>query len=203
LSRGGLIMLVFVVACYAFFIARASRGHRFRLLGLAVGIGLLVTGVFHGVATLLEEARMFRLESTRLAMLLGRAPVVSSSDSRWELLRTSWDLVRERPLLGSGTAHTNTMVQGPHNIYLRQWIDSGLGGAICYVWLLAAGGVLFYRRGYRPGLVYTGVVAIQGMFSHNLLDERPFLAVYAVMLTLSYLNAGEDPDVRDRRTLAA
>ena len=74
-------------------------------------------------------------------------------------------------------------------MYLGRWLDGGLLGLVTYLWLLAAMAFLFWKRGSGRGLAFTGLVALQGFFTHNLLEERLFLVVLGVLLTLSFRDA--------------
>jgi O-antigen ligase len=83
------------------------------------------------------------------------------------------------------------MRQGPHNIYISRWLDNGLIGLVCFLGLLAAVGITFWKRRYTSGLVFIGVLVIEGFFSHNLLEERAFLVLLGTFLTLSFFSATE------------
>jgi hypothetical protein len=62
---------------------------------------------------------------------------------------------------------------------------------ISFLWLLGAAGVTFWKRRFTTGLVFTGVLVIEGFFSHNLLEERGFLILFGLFLTLSFFSATE------------
>jgi len=118
-------------------------------------------------------------------------PIVTPQESRIALLRESWDLIHESPWWGYGAGYTYTLEQGPHNIYVHQWLNNGIGGLLCYVWLLIAVARVFWQRRSRAGLVFIGIVTLEGLFSHNLLEERAFLVALGVLLTMSYFQAAE------------
>ena len=191
LSRGGLIMLAFLLVFYLYGIARRKRG-RLRLLGTLAGVACLGGLIALGSSQLMQRASIFALPSqTREGMLTGRESLVPQDEARVRLLNESLGVVRESPILGFGSGYTYTMGEGPHNIYLQQWINNGIAGLGCYVWLLIAAVHLFWRRRNYAGLAFMGVVALEGMFSHNLLEERAFLVGFGVLLTLSYFEASE------------
>jgi O-antigen ligase len=191
LSRGGAVLLALVVCCYVPCVVRdaARRGVGVVVIRLAALL-LLVGGTYAATSRLIDQ-RMFAGTGSRVGMLLGTQQVVGPRESRIGLLAESWELVREAPLLGYGSGFTFAMPQGPHNIYLSRWLDNGLAGVVSYTWLLAACCLTFWRRRHAAGLVFMAVVVIEGFFSHNLLDERVFLLLIGVLLTLSAYGATE------------
>lgn len=191
LSRGGAILLAFVVACYVPCVVRQAARRGIGVVVMRVVALVFLIGATYAATTRLLDQRMFAGPGSRIGMLLGRQEVVGPRESRIALLAESWELVRQAPLLGYGSGYTFSMPQGPHNIYLSRWLDNGLAGMISYIWLLVAAGLTFLRRRYAVGMVFTGVVAIEGFFSHNLLDERIFLVLLGMLLTLSATSASE------------
>jgi len=187
-SRGGFVLLAFVVGCYAVGVARhgSRRGGRVLMLQAAACV-LLLAGISAAAQTLVTRG-VFG-SGTRVQMFLGEREIVTTNNARVQLLAHSWDLIRQSPLLGYGSGYSFAMPQGPHNIYLSRWLDNGLIGLVSFVWLLVAACVTFRARRYTPGLVFTGVLAIEGLFSHNLLDERVFHLLLGMMLTASALQA--------------
>jgi O-antigen ligase len=161
LSRGGAILLAFVVCCYVPCVVRDAlrRGPRVIVMRL-VALVALVAGTYVGITELISQ-RMFSGRGSRVEMLLGKEKVVGDRESRVGLLAESWEMVREAPWLGYGSGFTMSMPQGPHNMYVSRWLDNGLPGVVSYVWLLGAAGFLLWRRRYLPGLVFMGVVAPQ------------------------------------------
>jgi len=191
LSRGGFLLLGLVVCCYAPCVVRqAARRGMFVLVTRLAALLLLVAGMYFATTRLISQ-RMFADPGSRIGMLLGKREVVGPRESRIGLAVQSWELVREAPMLGYGSGFTYTLPQGPHNIYLSRWLDNGLAGVVSYVWLIAAAGLTFWRRRYTSGLVFITAVAIEGFFSHNLLEERVFLLVLGVLLTLSAYSTTE------------
>ena len=190
LSRGAVGLLAFLVTCYVVSIVRHAR-HRGigTIAGYLAAFGSLVAVTVVAVNMMLGQ-RMFT-QASRVAMLLGRERVVGPRESRVQLLQYAWDLVRDSPFLGYGSGFTATTGLGPHNIYIARWLDNGLIGVVCFVWLLAAMGVTFWKRRYTTGLVFTGVVVVEGFFSHNLMEERAFIVVLGMFLTLSFFSTGE------------
>jgi O-antigen ligase len=190
LSRGGILMLAFVLVCYTYMMVRRKGRGRIRLLGAVAVVACLGSMIFLASEQLMQRASIFSLPSqNRQGMLLGRDAIVSPQEGRLRLLEESWALIHEAPILGFGSGFTYTTGEGPHNIYLQQWINNGIGGLICYLWLLIAATRLFWSRRSRAGLVFMGVVSLEGWVSHNLLEERVFLVSLGVLLTVSYFRA--------------
>jgi len=193
LSRAGALLFAFLLACYCYRAVQTSQVKLSRLVVRLVGIGSMVAVAAAAGVALVRQAAVFQLPSSRLSMLFGRTPVLPADDPRAAVFAESWRLIREAPLLGHGGGYSNRVAgefwEGPHNVYLQQWINGGLGGLVCIVWLLVASASVFFRRRSYSGMVFTGLAAIQGFFSHSLLDERAFLFLLGVLLTTSYFAA--------------
>jgi O-antigen ligase len=191
LSRGGAILLAFVVCCYVPCVVRdAARRGTTVIVTRLVALVLLIGATYAGTTRLIDQ-RMFSGEGSRVEMLLGKRKVVGPRENRVQILEEGWELVRASPWLGYGSGFTFTLPEGPHNMYVSRWLDNGLPGVVSYVWLLAAASLVFWRRRYLPGLVFMGAVVIEGVFSHNLLEERAFLLLLGMLLSLSVFTARE------------
>jgi len=191
LSRGGALLLAFVVCCYGPCVVRHAARHGARALVVRVtALVLLVAGTYFATTRLISQ-RMFSGPGSRIEMLFGKQQIVGPRESRIGLAAQAWELVEQAPMLGYGSGFTYTLPQGPHNIYLSRWLDNGLAGLASFMWFLVAIALAFWRRRYMPGLVFIGIVAMQGFFSHNLFEERVFLLLVGVLTTLSVFNATE------------
>lgn len=191
-SRGGALALGFVVLCYGYCAVVQLRDQPVRALGRALVIVVLIASTVGAARVLTGRLEMFSssFSTSRVGILLGRQKVVPTREPRVAALNESLQLVRESPIIGMGGGFTyKRMREGPHNIYLQQWINSGLFGLVAYLWTLAAAGYLFYTRRHRNGMVFVALVTIEGLFSHNLLEERAFLVPLGVLLTLSFYAA--------------
>jgi len=198
LSRGAAILLAFVITCYAICVVRQARRRGAATLLKRLAAITLLLGITSAAVTILIGQRMFATSGSRIEMLFGRRQMIGPRESRVELLQYSWELVRKSPLVGYGSGFTFTMRQGPHNIYISRWLDNGLIGLVCFLGLLAAVGVTFWKRRYTAGLVFVGVLVIEGFFSHNLLEERAFLVLLGIFLTLSFFSAPEPVGIPTR-----
>ena len=192
LSRGGMVLLAFVICCYGPCVVRQAMRRGFAvLLTRLVALVVLVYGTYAATSRLMNQRMFSGGGDGRVAMLLGKKRMIGKHESRVELVAESWAMVREHPWLGYGSGYTFSLPEGPHNMYISRWLDNGLVGAVTYLWLLAAATLLFWRRRYLPGVVFMGVVAGEGFFSHNLLEERAFLVLLGVLLAQSFFHASE------------
>lgn len=89
--------------------------------------------------------------------------ISSSNNIRWEIWKTTGEIIKQKPLLGTGlgnyqnyfTELTKDRVNypefiapralTPHNLFLNIWVNLGLLGLIAFIWLL----VLFFRYATR------------------------------------------------------
>jgi O-antigen ligase len=102
-------------------------------------------------------------------------------------MKTAVDLVKRSPVIGYGTGYSYSLGEvTPHNMYLQQWINNGLPGLVAYLFLLGASARTFWKRRYARGVLFVFLVAINGMFSHNILEERVFLGLLGILLTCSF-----------------
>jgi len=206
LSRGGTLLFSFMLLGYCYCSVRRARGGVLRSVGRLVAICAAVAVAFFAIGRLMQRATLFTLQSDRLEIFRGRKEALKSSDSRFTAFDEWWRHVEEAPFLGYGSGYTyddlGGMREGPHNMYLQQWVNSGLGGVVCYVWLLVASARLFWRRRDGAGLVFMGLVLIEGVVSHNLLDERAFLLPFGVLLTVSYYRSAESRLTSSRPAVA-
>lgn len=186
LSRSGMLEFVILLFFYGYssVVAGGIKGKNI-LIVLCGAIGFAAI-LAVSIPLLIEHTEMFSKYRTRVTSIGGSGSVDDgSSDHRVRAVMESLDLVSQSPVVGNGTAHTRMMRELPHNIYLMQWVNNGLGGLLSYLMLLAASFWLFYKRGYRPGQAFVAVSAVGGLFSHNVLDQRPFLILLGTMLGMS------------------
>jgi O-antigen ligase len=187
LSRGGLIlfMLLFVIHSHVSMVAsRLTLNRRllfFTMAGLAGMTVIVTTQLLMGSSKMFDEygAR------DRLALFSGQGHLYDADESRIALAQEFMRLVDDSPLLGHGTGFTNFYDQGPHNMYLQQWVNNGVAGLLCYIAYLACCLRLFRRRRFIPGQVFTFLLCVASFFSHNIIDNRPLLLLMGAMLTLS------------------
>jgi O-antigen ligase len=188
LSRGGAILFFCGFAYYAYRTLRTNAARPARLIKGGAALAAMLAVVVASSTFLVERADMFALSfQPRLDMIHGDSRVVTEDDDRIEALKTAIDLVKQSPVIGYGTGYSYSLNDiTPHNMYLQQWINNGLPGLVAYLFLLGAAARTFWRRRYRRGLLFVSIVAINGMFSHNILEERAFLGLLGILLTCSF-----------------
>lgn len=205
LSRSGLF-LWFCVS-FTFGISRLIHGNT---SARAITVAMGVTSIFVLLIFLAAPAQMaqkvgmqnnvHRIESIALA-LNGHLSALNDSDRNTLLVR--WlEKTEERPLLGWGSYYVMSgegpLVAmkrlGPHNMYVARMADTGVigvAGLTGFLLLMAAG---FRARHFDLGFYYTAFYAVACMFSHNLADTRPLLALFGILTAQSArsISIGED-----------
>lgn len=185
-SRSGLIELVILVIFYVYMnITKGGMGVKKLSIFMAglTGFFLLFSLL---ITFLLNKAQMFQTYNTRFTHLISNQRIDDgSSDSRLGAVYDALHLINESPLIGHGTGFSRTMIELPHNIYLQQWINNGILGLLSYIFLLATGEYVFWKRRFFKGQAFLLVAIVGGLFSHNMLDQRPFLILYGMLLTMS------------------
>jgi O-antigen ligase len=192
LSRSGMLEFFVLLLFYGYF-TLFSGGVKLRnILVLVGGATAFVAIMSVTIPILIEHTEMFSKYKTRVTSFTGSEQVDDgSSEHRRRAILESLELISSSPIVGNGTAHTRTMRELPHNIYLMQWVNNGLGGLCSYLALLASAFWVFYKRGYRPGQAFIAVSLLGGLFSHNVLDQRPFLILLGSLLGMSLYASGK------------
>jgi O-antigen ligase len=187
LSRGGGILLALLFAYYAYRIVGLDRHRPIRVFRNATSLVVLAAIVLATGVFLVRRTEMFALSfQPRLAMLSGTEELVPSDEGRIDLLNMFVEELVKSPVIGYGTGYTNSFAQGPHNMYVQQWINNGLPGLLAYLMLLFTCARVFWKPRFSRGLLFIGLVTINGVFSHNILEERAVLALLGVLLTVSF-----------------
>lgn len=184
MSRSGLVN--FLLLCGVFFFFRLVRSslpslQRIREIALLCTVAVIAIG-FTIMFTTITSSN----SNTRLTRLLNRQQVDDgSAGTRLQAAKDAINLIESAPLLGHGTGYARTMSELPHNIYLQQWVNNGLPGVLSYMAFLFGGFITFLHRGSRNGVALILVATVGGLFSHNILDQRPFLLLIGILLGLS------------------
>ncbi|MCB0335655.1 MAG: hypothetical protein KDD62_05095, partial [Bdellovibrionales bacterium] len=95
------------------------------------------------------------------------------------------EYIDEAAIIGHGTGFVRRLERKPHNVYLQQWLNNGLFGLVAYLGILISALVLFVIRRYPPGIVFISVSLVAGVFSHTIIDQKPFLILLGMMLSIS------------------
>ena len=197
LSRMGIGFLGLVIGVYVLFhgLRGVTEGKLRRLVVMAV-FGIFVTALTVGTLTFLASFSGFDDEfRARIAILLGNGRVLDDP-YRGPLLDFFTQEAARHPWIGHGSGETlmNSSTRapgqfGPHNIYVRIWVDTGYLGLAFYVsFVTAVVGLGIVRRSVSTTL--TGVlVALYGAFSHNVTDNKAILILLGVALGTSAIRA--------------
>lgn len=182
LSRSGLLGFGVLVTCYISFRYLRRRLHSREIRDVATSllaatlIVLATTPLFSRQLGALQEQSRFR------RAVAGRQVDDGSAASRWAAAQDALDRISASPVLGHGTGYARRMPELPHNMYLQQWVNNGIVGFTAYVAFLAASFWTFWSRRNLNGFMLVATAAIGGLFSHNILDQRPFLILYGLLL---------------------
>ena len=185
MSRSGLV--AFAVLAGSFLTLRLLRsGNTGKTLVHLMIAGAVASSVVASALPLLASQISAGDRNNRLSRFLNSQQIDDgSAGTRLAAVMDSVRLIEEAPLLGHGTGYSRTMLELPHNLYLQQWVNNGVVGLLSYLALLATSFLVFLRRGCRNGQVFITIAAVGSLFSHNVLDQRPFLMLLGILLAAS------------------
>jgi O-antigen ligase len=187
LSRGGMMQLSLFLANYLYF---TGRGRRLRQILLAPLAAAAMAAAALSVAGLITTSSdMFQTENAqrRLATFAGENETVYETDTaRLSLIPQYMALIDRHMLLGYGTGFSRSLPLGPHNSYLDFWVNNGFAGLLLYLWLLVAMLSLCWARRFWPGLVFTQIALLAGMFTHDVIHLGVFLILSGLILGISW-----------------
>lgn len=195
LSRSGQLTFAVFVLNYLYFTGRGRR--RQQLVWIPVIVLILVPLAFFAVSALTGEFEIFNDPNAqrRLATFaFSNEAVYESDDIRLSLVPQYLALIDEMPLLGHGAGFSNSLPQGPHNMYLELWVNNGLFGVLLYVWLLLGLFGLAWKRGFPAGMALAQAMAVDGFFNHNTFQTGPFLMLAGLAMGLSWCQARSTAD---------
>ncbi|MGI9301237.1 MAG: O-antigen ligase family protein, partial [Gammaproteobacteria bacterium] len=185
LSRAGIVLFAVLVVFYMCNgLSHLNAGRQIRVYFYVVVFSLISVVA---VSVLTSESGVFEIKNatTRLSELARVESYVNPDDLRARLIFEYVGLIQNSPILGYGTGFSFADEVGPHNIYLSQWVNNGLPGLLAYLALLGAGYFVFSSRQCREGQAFILVVALYGVFSHNILDRRVFLLLFGMLCAQS------------------
>jgi O-antigen ligase len=186
MSRSGLLNFCVMFSIFLFFRVFWSKGSVAQRTKELVAVTSLVLAAI-SVTMWLSTVSASDNQNNRLTRFLNQQQVDDgSAGTRLAAVHDSIRLIEEAPWLGHGTGFARTMNELPHNMYLQQWVNNGILGIGAYLVLLASTFHTFFSRGYRNGQALVLAAAVGGIFSHNILDLRPFLILLGIMLSHSY-----------------
>ena len=198
LSRGALLCFGVVIL-----LLLASRNLRVKRLSLLTGGGGLVIASVMG--TMIASGELSYLNGGAERFVKQRLGIGSreelsadvSASSRSQLAMHALDLFGERPLTGFGTGATVEWnePESTHNIYVRHLAEYGVLGALLMPTLLLLSWPRHLRRAspaYRGAAqAFVALVALWGLFSHNVADD-PFILLGLALV--SALPATDEPE---------
>ncbi len=196
LSRMGLGMLAGVVLVYAVFRYRGGHaGSRVRG-ALLLGVAAVIVAGSLLVLSRYQETRGGEFQARVQSLIEGRS--ILEDPYRGPLLDHYTGVAREAPWLGHGAGETlmNEVSRaplglGPHSMYLRAWIDTGIAGLFFYTaFVVSVVGVGIMRRSL-PCTMVGILVAAYGAFSHNVVDNKAVLILVGVALGQSVFRLRE------------
>ncbi|MDF2713116.1 MAG: hypothetical protein K0R28_41 [Paenibacillus sp.] len=194
LSRGGIIIFSLAFVSYLGFIFAGLRKNKSKFL-LNVAITLIASIFIIQIGSgLMRQSVMFETVTGQnrwdrvMEMFNGNTESITS-DSRMELFSSYTELIADSPFFGHGTGYSNSLPNGPHNMYLLIWTDYGLVGLLVLIYGIANLLFFFISQKNRAGFVFMLVFIVEGFFNHNLLTFRP-LVVALALLTVSCLKIG-------------
>ena len=197
-SREGLLLYVFTLGAYVVLTVRTRAKallHALLLYGvLAIlfasffGSGSIsLTHVLGSDTALSSYEAQERLKDYEA--LLGGDFTSILEDDRVEVGNEFMSIIAQSPILGHGTAFSLGYPggQGPHNLYLRQWTDNGVLGLMLLLVFLFASFLHFAKYKDVRGMIFVAVFCLLGFFSHDLLEQRPFLVMFGFLGALAYV----------------
>lgn len=185
MSRSGLVNFSVLLATFVYFrfmrshYTMAQRAKGFIALGICA---FFLLSLLPLIATYISSTQ----GNNRLSRFLNNQQVDDgSAGTRFAAVQDSIRLIEESPFVGHGTGFSRTMFELPHNLYLQQWVNNGIPGIAGFLAFLTIAYYTFARRGFRRGQAFMLVAITGSIFSHNLLDQRPFLILFGILLTSS------------------
>ncbi|MDB4914896.1 MAG: O-antigen polymerase, partial [Gemmatimonadetes bacterium] len=189
-SRAGILGFAFIVLVMVLTNRVSARSLVLAFATIVVCSELLIVSSTKGRR--LQEIARVVVTSGVLDRLVNVSKTAQGADAsaitRVEVVRRGWLLFESHPLRGAGFGATTewTIKQSTHNIYVRQLAEFGMIGFILYPLLLYAS-VLGAQRGERAlALMFVGFLLMNGLFSHNVLEERHYLVAYVLMAAIAW-----------------
>ncbi len=181
LSRSGLLTWG---AINAYYVYRSLKIRGASTSLLAAGMSVLVVGY---AATASEWARdaipMLGASHQRIEAFLGGGGMDHADDSRIELAHEFYLMAMESPWVGWGTGLMYSFEEGgAHNVYLSKWVENGIVAMITLIGMIYATYRLGVRRDDPACIAMAGFLFIQGFFSHNLMEDKAVLMMWALVL---------------------
>lgn len=181
-SRGGVILYLLIVFLY-WLNLRSEERIAFIIKGIVFLVCLAGVIVFL-LPDYISQLEILQSDSVRLQWFSGDiGDAFLTSDSRFELLYEYLLLIAASPFWGHGSGYVSSMWLGPHNLYLARWTENGIFGLLSYLWLLAAVLLINKMNKNFQGVAVVLIIAVFGLTSHNVLENRAVLLMMAILTT--------------------
>lgn len=193
LSRSGLLNFAVVVA--AWIAVRCIYRGISRRDALSLGISLALACASLGLSGPLFSEQLAALQKQSRFRRASAAQQVDdgSAASRLAAAKDALTRINDAPILGHGTGYARRMPELPHNLYLQQWVNNGIFGLLSYLAFLGISLWHFAVRRFFPGIMLMIAAVVGSFFSHNILDQRPFLMLYGMLLGVSASHTRQRP----------
>ncbi|MCO6430068.1 MAG: O-antigen ligase family protein [Deltaproteobacteria bacterium] len=189
-SRSGILEFLALLSFYFIYCQAAGGWSALRLAAWIASIVVLLASIALVAVLLANNTAMFEGYRTRLDRLGGNSQIDDGSSSdRIQAAKAALEKIDDSPILGHGTGHSRFLETPPHNIYLQQWVNCGLLGLLAYLMLLIGSWWVYFKRECPAGMGLITVAIVGGFFSHNILEQRPFLMLLGMLLTESAVKA--------------
>lgn len=153
------------------------------MMGLLIGGGF-VTMLFAGeIGAFVAGSSLTEYLTPNTAARIGIGASVLSGDASTERIALISASLREgnaAPWLGHGLGYTSEWryAAGPHDMYLRSYVEGGLVGLVLYLSLL----VILWGAGGGIGRVIAFQIIVSSFFSHNILEQPTSLMLMAFVV---------------------
>ena len=189
-SRGGIVSFAAELALLTLMMVLRRTAGRHAVAGGVVLLLAFLLVSWLGVRQVLD--RFSSLQS--LEVTVGK---------RASMRRDTWRIFVDHPWTGTGlgtlqtvfpayeTLYDGRVVNHTHNDYLEGLAETGIAGALCWIWFL---GVLFFvslrqilaaDKSFAAALHLSGLVACSGLLVHSLVDFNLHIPANALLFFLS------------------
>ncbi|MDF5733265.1 MAG: O-antigen ligase family protein [Rhizonema sp. PD38] len=194
-SRGAI--LCWFVAVMILIITHVIPRYQLFYWGVALGVIIGLAQIGGNVFNLDKFQEMGLLNQNVLERLreAGNTSGVEddSARSRFEVVQLAWEMFVEHPLIGNGIGSTHQLNVGglathdisTHNMYLYFMTDHGILGILIFPLLVYA--VIRHTQGEMKYIswAFAAFILLWGLFSHNIVDQRPILLSFSLMATMN------------------
>jgi hypothetical protein len=196
LSRGGIVLYLSVLALIFYKnIFGMHAVNRKRVFAVAIGtvtVAVCIGLIQYTMSYMKNTEGSGRLVENRINMFESGS-LLKKNDIRKILVERSLTVATDSSfhfIFGNGTGSVNSPLllktaTGPHNTYLRFFVNNGILGALAYISMLLIALWYFYTRKYWPGSLFIWIVMLSSVFSHNIPEIKIILMVLGAHLSIS------------------